>query len=213
MSALAECWASAARSYSHSQRALEVNMGTRRWFKLLIWIFHFINHILNNSHHSKFLMQLTLFSLTVKPISQRGSAYINQHNLLAGSWWYHWRSQYSRFLSVLLLVCVCVFYILYIKALSVKNTKCTSLPFSQKVPVKWSGQWQEGRAPPGRCGWWHVPPLWQRPSRQTWDSCRGCFGVCVGAAIAVVFTVPGVVDWVVKLEELVEASVASSVYL
>lgn len=87
--ALSECWASAARSYSRSQRALEVNMDTQRWFKLLIWIFHFINHILNNSHHSKFLLQLTLFSLIVKPISQRGSAYINQHNLLAGSWWYH----------------------------------------------------------------------------------------------------------------------------
>lgn len=87
--ALTECWASAARSYSHSQWALELNMDTQRCFKLLIWIFHFINHILNNSHHSKFLLQLTLFSLIVKPISQRGSAYINQHNLLAGSWWYH----------------------------------------------------------------------------------------------------------------------------
>lgn len=71
-------------------------------------------------------------------------------------------------------------------------------PVSQKFPVKCRGQWQEGAVPPG--SWRHVPPLRQAPSWQTPGSCRGVSGACVGAAAS------GVVDWLVKLEELVEVS-------
>lgn len=164
-------------------------------FKLLMWISHFIYHILNNSHHSKFLMQLTLLPLILKPISQRGSAYITRHNSKDGSWWYHYKGHITAgFWSVL--PKSNIIKTEYRK----KKSKYTEVPFSQKAPVKWRGQWQEEIVLPWSCIWWNIPPLWQRSAWPASSSCRGSLGGGVDNTWVAVLNVVGEAGGVVRLK-------------